>query len=163
MTYPVSTVPAVKAWLFAQMESTLTAAADGTFTLDYATTVDTIDSPDDQVWLGAVTNRVAAPFAMVGNMGAYALQEEYDLEVRVSCYRAGEEGTSATTDPAGIAEARAWALAGQIETIVRTDPTAGGAVVTSRPAQASCEVDWDENGNGRIADLTLAIHYFATI
>jgi hypothetical protein len=163
-TYPTSTAPTVKAWLYAQMVSTLTAATDGTFQLSYASNVTSPNSPDDMVWLGKVTNRVVSNFAMVGNLGQYALSEEYDVEVNISCYRAGEENdTNSALDPAGIAEARAWVLAGAVETIARTDPTLGGNVVTSRPDQSECDVDWDDAGNGRIATLTLTIHCFATI
>lgn len=163
-TYPTSTAPAAKAWLYAQMVTSLAAASGATFQLSYATDVTNPDNPDDMVWLGKVANRVVSPFAMVGNLGQYSLQEEYDLEVNVSCFRAGEENDAdSTTDPAGIAETRAWALAGSVETIVRTDPTFGGNVITSRPDQSECDVDWDDAGNGRIATLTLTIHCFATI
>jgi len=162
-TYPTSSAPAAKAWLYGQMQSTLTATSDATFGVRYASDVDNPNSPDDMVWLGSVVNRVVSRLAFVGNMGQDALQEEYDLQVVVSCYRAGEEGATVTTDQAPIAEARAWALAGAIETIARTDPTFGGAVITARPGESNCDVDWDESGNGRVADLTLSIHCFMTI
>jgi hypothetical protein len=156
-TYPVSTAPAAKAWLFGQMQDTLTATADATFSCSYASEIDTLNSPDDQVWMGSIANRVVSHLAFVGDLGQWALQEEYDLEVKVSCYRAGDDSNTA--------EARAWAIAGQIETIARTDPTFGGLLITAQPSLSSSDVDWDaeENANGRVADLTLTIHCLAAI
>lgn len=154
-TYPTSTAQAAKAWLFGQMQTTLTAASDATFEVTYATQVDTINSPDDQVYMGKIANRVVSNFAMVGNLGQWSLQEEYDLEVYVSCWRGGNQPD--------VAEARAWALAGSIETIARTDPTLGANVLTSRPNMSDSDVDWDEAGNGRIATVTLSIHCLATL
>lgn len=162
-TYPTSTAPTAKAWLYGQMQSTLTAASDATFQLSYATDVTTPNSPDDMVWFDGVQNRVVSNFAMVGTLGQYALVEEYDLVVQISCFRAGEESDVIATEPAAIAEARVWALAGQIETLQRTDPTMGGVLITSRPNQSSCDVDWDDNGNGRIATLPLSFHCQAVI
>jgi hypothetical protein len=161
-TYPTSTAPAAKQWLFGQMGSTLAAASDATFELTYATRVDTENTPDDMVWFGAVADRVVERLAFVGSMGQDALQEAYDLTVEISCLRAGvTDGTA--LDPAYRAEARAWALAGQIETIARTDPTLGGNVITAKPNMSQAVVDWDDNGNGRVCSLTLTIHCFATL
>lgn len=163
-TYPTSTAPTAKAWLYGQMVATLTAAIDATFGISYAPDLDNPNTPDDMVWMGGVENRVVTGFAMVGNQGQWSMAEEYDLTVNISCYRGGEEDPAGSTaDPAAIAEARAWALAGVIETLQRTDPTMGGAVTTSRPNQSSSEVDWDDNGNGRVATIPLSFHCFATI
>jgi hypothetical protein len=162
-TYPTSTGPAAKAWLYGQMQSVLAAASDATFKLAYATTVTTSNSPDDMVWLEGIQNRVVSNFAMVGNLGQYSLAEEYDLVVQISCFRAGEESDDAATDPGALAEARAFVLAGQIETIQRTDPTMGGQLITSRPNQSSGDVDWDEAGNGRVATLQISFHCQAVI
>ena len=156
-TYPTSTAPAAKAWLFGQLQSTLTADPASVLEVSYASRVDMDNSPDDQVWMGGIVNRVVSPLALVGNLGQDALQEQYDLEVRISCYRGGDSGD--------IAEARAWALAGQVETVARTDPTFGGLLYMSRPNMSSSGTDWsdEENANGRIADLTLTIQCFATL
>jgi len=162
-TYPTSTAPAAKAWLYGQMQSTLTAASDATFGLTYATTVATPNSPDDMVWLEGVQNRVVSNFAMVGNLGQYSLAEEYDLVVQISCFRAGEESDVVATEPGALAEARTFVIAGQIETIQRTDPTMGGNLITSRPNQSGSDVDWDDSGNGRIATIQLSFHCQAVI
>ena len=158
-TYPTSTAPAAKAWLFGQMQDTLTADADWTFSCTYATEIDTETSPDDQVWMGDITSRQVTPLAMVGNLGAGSLQESYDLVVNISCAR--------MTDQPEAAETRAFDLCGQVETIVRTDPTMGGNTYLARPNQSSCTVDWSaedaEAANGRIATLTLSISCFAQI
>ena len=164
-TYPTSTGPAAKAWLYGQMVATLTPASDGTFQLSYAIDVDNTNSPDDMVWLVGVQNRTVKNFAMVGNLGQYALAEEYDLTVGFSCYRAGESNDAdATLDPAYVAEQRVWALIGQVETIVRTDPTFGGLLWTSQPmVLPEVPVDWDDSGNGRIATAELSIHCQAVL
>ena len=164
-TYPTSTGPAAKAWLYGQMVSTLTAASDGTFQLSYAIDVDNTNSPDDKVWLGGVANRVVSRFALVGNLGQYSLVEEYDLVVNFSSYRAGEsDDADATKDPAYVAEQRVWALIGAVETIQRTDPTMGGLLITSTPSQIpEVPVDWDDSGNGRMATAELSIHCQAVL
>ena len=157
-TYPTSTAPAAKSWLFGQMQSTLTAATGFTFQLGYATNEGTLDNPDDMVWLGKVANRQVKPFAMVGDQGAFSTAEAYDLEVTVSCYRAGEG-----YQPGIDAETRAWVLVGVIETIQRTDPTMGGVLWTSRPNASDADVDWDDSGNGRVCTIPLSFHCEAVI
>lgn len=154
-TYPVSTAPSAKAWLFGQMQAVLTADPAATFEVTYATNVDLLDSPDDQVWLGDIVNHIVQPFAMVGNEGKFAFYEQYDIEIGISIYRPGVEADSGMD-----AEARAWALLGAIWTIQRTDPTMGGALVTSRPNMSSSSVDWDDQdpSKGRICTLPASIH-----
>jgi hypothetical protein len=154
-TYPTSTAPAAKAWLFGQLQTTLTAASDATFSCTYATEVDTLAGAGDQVWMGGIVNRNVTVLALLGDMGAGSLKEEYNLEVNVSCYRRSDKGDTAET--------RAWDLAGQIETVARTDPTLGGNVTISRPAQSNSTVDWDDAGTGRICTLTLNIYCLAQL
>lgn len=155
-TYPVSTVPAARAWLFTQLQSALTPdGADGSFELTYANNLDSTSRPDDQVWLGSVT-RASKNFAMVGNLGTYALDETYYLSLGIASYRAG--------DYPDVVDARAWALNSAIEAVVRADPTFGGLLVTSRPEQTTAEdVDWDQDGKGRIAVLRPSIYCYAVI
>lgn len=159
-TYPPSTVPAAKQWLFGQMVSTLTAAPNNTFAVSYATQATTLSSPDDQVWFEDTTGRQVKQFAFVGNLGKGALYEEYDLNLLVTCYRAGAEGADdVTLEPAALAETRAWQLASAIEQIQRTDPTMGGALVTSRPNTIpNVNVDWDEARNGRTCTIPVSFH-----
>jgi hypothetical protein len=157
-TYPTSTAPAAKLWLFQQMQSTLTPASGWSLEVTYATMVDTNNSPADQVWMGGITGRAVANFAMVGNLGQYSLAEQYDIEINVSCFR--------PVDRDEDAETQAWDLCGQIETIARTDPTLGGNVMTSRPNTSTAAVDWsfdEEAANGRICTLQLTIHCEAVI
>lgn len=161
-TYPTSTVPTAKAWLFGQIQAAVTADPVGGFDFEvtYASNADTLDSPDDQVAMGDVTGRVVSPFALVGGQGQYALAEEYDLGVDITVYRPGVDASSGLD-----AETRAWALAGVVETLQRTDPTMGGVLITSRPNQSSAVVDWsaEEDANGRICTLPLSFHCVATL
>lgn len=153
-TYPTSTVPAARAWLFAQLEEVLEPDGDRSFELTYANNLYSPARPDDQVWLGSVV-RTSKPLAMVGNLGQYSMQETYMLTVNISCLAESD-------DPLTV-ETRAWGLIGQIETVVRTDPSFGGLLITAKPDHSTAEeIAWDDAGSWRALSASVAISCLAS-
>jgi len=153
VSIPTSTVPQVKAYLFTQLQSTLT-AEQGSSLLVCCDEPGPYE-PDDIVSVGDVTTRTTVPLAMVGSGGAGWLVETYSLEIVVDCYRGGD-------NPQAVAE-RAWSLIGQVETVVRTDPSCGGLVIEARPGECRSESAWDEQHKGRRVRVTVAVDVQAQI
>lgn len=151
MTIPTSTVPAVKAYLFAQLEAACTKdpSDNGTHALLVSYDEPGPYEPDDIVSVGAVTERRLTPLAFVGSGGANALREDYALEITIDVFRGG--------DQAQTCYERAWALLGQVETAVRADPTLGGLVEQAWPRLARDEPAWDEEHKGRRVRLTVSV------
>lgn len=150
MTIPASTVPAAKAWLFTAITAQIN---DPTVQVVY-------DEPgtyenDDIIMVGDV-RRTPSPLSMVGTMGAYALQEDYEIDVVVSVYRGG--------DNAQTVYERACTLANTVEYVVRNDPTLGGAVPKAIPSVGDMpRTQWTENKNGLIAEFRIPIRCLAVI
>jgi len=153
MTIPVSTAPAVKAYLFTQLQANITAASGSSLLVCYDEPGPY--EPDDIVSVGDVTARNTAQLAMVGSGGAGWLIENYSLEVVVDCFRGGD-------DPQTVDE-RAWALIGQVEAVVRTDPSCGDLVVEARPGQCRSESMWDDAHKGRRVRAAVAVDVQAQI
>jgi len=154
MTVPVSTVPAAKTWLIGQLQSALTQAADGAlFAVQYEPFG--TNQPEDRVWFGD-TSRQAVPWTMTGGLIIpQSMQETYDLTVNISCYRGGDQTSTA--------ELRAWALLAGVEDVVRTDPTFGGLLIRSYPNTAQAALDWDEQFKGLFCSIPLTISCLAQL
>lgn len=149
MTYPVSTVPAVKTWLYAQLQTACTADAGVDLLVRYGDPGPY--DPEDVVSVGDIRQRRVEPFGMVGTMQAGSLNEAYTLTVEVDVMRAGD-------DPAGAATTKAWALASQVETAVRTDPTLGSNVILSRPSTSSDTGQWSDDHNDYAVHVEVDIY-----
>ena len=147
MTIPVSTVPAVKAYLVTQLTATLTAATGKQLGVFYDEPGPF--QPDDVVSVGDVTSFVSAPGAMVGGGGAGWIEERYTLEVVIDVFRGG--------DQAQTAYERAWALLAGVCSLVRTDPSLGSRVVEARPGQVTTTSEWDADHKGRHVRLSLGV------
>lgn len=140
---PVSTVPAVKDYLFEQM--TLALAGPN---LEVFYSEPGPGYPDDVVYLGD-TEQTQQPTQMVGSGGAGWLFELYHQVVEVDVYRGGD-------DPQGTFK-RACELVAQIENIVRADPSLNSQVITAYPAGTAYESGWEESHAGRITHATMRI------
>lgn len=147
MTIPVSTVPAVKAYLVTQLRATLTAVAGEQLLVVYDQPG--TYHPGDVVIVGDVTAYASQPGAMVGGGGAGWIEEQYSLEVVVEVFRGG--------DYAQTAYERAWTLASAIAAVIRTDPSLGQRAIESRPGAMSTTSTWDDERLGRVVHLTLAV------
>lgn len=147
MTIPVSTAPQVKAYLFTQLQTAITPVTGSSLLVCYDEPGP--NEPDDIVSVGDVTTRTTTPLAMVGSGGAGWLIEDYSIEVVVDCYRGGD-------DPQTVTE-RAWALIGQVETVVRNDPSLGGLAIEAKPGSCRSESMWDDAHKGRRVRVTVAV------
>lgn len=153
MTIPVSTVPAVKAYLLAQLVAGLAAASNEQLLVEYDDPGPY--QPGDVVSVGDVTSYVAAPGAMVGGGGAGWIEEQYSLEIHIDVFRGG--------DYAQTVFERAWTLNAGICSVIRTDPSLGQRVIEARPGVATSSSSWDEDRLGRRVRLTQAVDVAAWI
>ena len=154
MSIPISTVPGVRASLFEALQATCTAAAGVDLLVRYDDPGPF--EPPDIVSLGDVTNRNVEYHAMVGDMGAQSLAESYSIEVVIDVCRQGD-------DPGQVTTERAWALAAQVETAARTDPTFGGLAWESRPGVSRSESQWTEDHAWYRVRVTVSIDVEAVI
>ena len=159
MTIPATSVSAAVAFLFAGLTSTITAETGHDLWIEYGEPLADNEGepvevePDDQIFLVEVSNR-PAPFALVGSLGAGAMQETFGIKLMVRCQREDADATAAFD--------RCVALVNAIASVARTDPTLGGAVLTARPdaviypSPASAN-----NGTRRICQTDVTINCFA--
>lgn len=152
-TYPVSTVPAVKAYLFTQFTAaalTVPAPFGDTAQLVVMYGPPAQYQPDDIVAFGTV-RRTITEHGLVGSGGAGALSEDYHVEVIIDVFRG--------SDLAQQVEERAYLiLAAVIETPVRVDPTLGGLVQVAWPAASDANSTWDPDNLGRHTEIRAEIH-----
>lgn len=145
---PVSTVPAVRAYLFTQLDAALS-GQDVKVYYD----VPGPGFPDDFIWLGT-TEQTQEPARMVGSGGAGWIDETYHQLIEVSVFRGGDESQ--------VVFERACALVAQVEAVIRADPSLGGLVVAAHPAGTTYESDWEASHMGRITEAQMRIQIQAT-
>lgn len=145
---PVSTVPAVKAWLYTQLQTACTAATGVDLLVRYGDPGPF--DPEDVVSLGDVARRATEPFAITGSLGTGSIHEEYDVNVDVDVMRGG-------TDAGQEATERAWTLVSQIENAMRADPTAGGHVYLSYPSTSDDRGEWDDQHSFYRVTVTVSL------
>ena len=155
MTIPVSTAPAAKAWLFARLQSAVTAVSSASLQVLYDNVTTSNVAPDEAVVVGDITNRRLDGLALVGGEGPSAFTETYDINVVVSVFRSGSRPQETTE--------RAWVILAQVETVTRTDPTFGGLLTYSKPRDTFSTVTASDNGNGYACEIPLAIQCLAEL
>jgi hypothetical protein len=144
MTIPVSTAPTAKLYLYNQI---IALVNDPAVLVSYGEPG--LEQPDDIIVVGAVSRQVVIS-QMVGSGGTGWLDETYTIGVDVEVYRGGAD--------APTADARAWALVGVVETVVRTDPSLGGAVIVAHPSEnQSPGPAWEAKGLGVLVSITVLI------
>jgi hypothetical protein len=153
VTVPVSTAPTVKAYLLAAIQALATAVAGEQLVVIYSPPGDY--QPDDIIYVGDVDNRACEPDAFVGDGGAHAFTERYELEVVCDAFRMG--------DYPDKVDARAWAMAAYVETAVRNDMSLGSSVIQAKPTVSRTESSWDDKHKGRRVRLTVSIEVFASL
>lgn len=147
---PASSIPAARAWLFAQLQVQLPFSSGVLVCLDEPGP----NQPDDIVSVGDV-HQTYSPFAGVGSGGEGWLREDYSVEVTVDCYRGGD-------DAAGVFAA-ARTLADLVVNVVRSDPSLGDAVDRARPGTVLHTSAWDEDHKGRQTVITIPIECLKTL
>jgi hypothetical protein len=152
MTAPASSIPAVRAWL----QTTITAALT-TFT---APTVEVYLSQEDHqstqdiVVIGGAHRKVETR-RFVGGGGQFWVNEMYTIDVDIACFVAGPNAFPAV-------DTRAYQVLAAVETAVRADPSAGGAVVQLNPEGSVSLHEWDEESYGAHCNITLTLSATAT-
>lgn len=154
MSIPTSSIPAARAYLLSQIQSTLTQdPSDPTAELLITLDGDGTHEGADEVNIGDV-HQTYQPYSSVGSGGANWLEESYSIEITISVVRSGDDGTTAL---AHTVFNRARYLADQIVNIVRSDPSLGGAVQRARPGTVSHQSTWTSNGMGRETEILLPV------
>ena len=111
---------------------------------------------DEAIYVERVTNRVLTRQQMVGGGGLGYLREDYTIPVEVRVFRAGDLATDV--------DARAFELAGAVESAIRADLTLGGAVLEAWPENSDYVDEWlTEPRIGRRGSLTIQVHCWASI
>jgi hypothetical protein len=149
VTIPASTVPASVLFLW---NGITTAINDAAVLVSYGPPGPS--QPDDIVMVGNI-DRVVRPFQMVGSGQAGWLDEEYGVEVVVSVYRGGDDARTAFE--------RAASLADTVVSVVRTDPSLGGAVIVAHPGQVTYDQAFDVEHKGRLVTVTVDVRCRARI
>jgi hypothetical protein len=155
MVIPISTMPAVRQYLFDQITATLTADPINT----RASLVVCFDDPgtnepEDIVVVGKIERQIAVN-SMVGSGGAGYLEERYTVEITIEAYRG--------SDDAQAVFSRAALLADGVVSVVRSDLSLGGLVLVAKPTMSSHSVAWNDQHTGRIAEVILHIECFQRI
>lgn len=150
MTIPVSTVPAVKAYL----KTTLEARSEfqNTVLVEYGPA--TTFLADELVLLGDSRGTMTVA-RMVGGGGQFWMNEDYILEVDILLMR-GEDDQQA-------AENRLHTIAAVICDAVRLDPSLGGLVTQANPASFAVELGWEDEHLGVLDRYELGIHVQASL
>ncbi|WP_223279358.1 hypothetical protein [Streptomyces sp. SDr-06] len=112
------------------------------------------DQPDDIVSVGKV-HRTVSVNSMVGGGGAGWLEERYTVEIEIDVFRGND-------DPQYVYQ-RASDLADATIAVVRSDPSLGGLVLTSRPQTAAHEVTWDDKHMGRHGTVAIEVECYTRI
>jgi hypothetical protein len=155
MGIPTSSIPAARAYLLAQIEATVTqdptdATAELLVSLDEPGT----HQPADVVIVGDV-HQTYQPYASVGSGRAYWLEESYSVEITISVFRSGDDGTNAL---AQTVFTRARMIADQIVNVVRSDPSLGGAVQRARPGTVTHQSTWSTGDvTGRVTEIQIPV------
>jgi hypothetical protein len=152
---PSSSAPAVRTYLHDQLTATLTPdPLSPRSSLLVCYDVPGPNQPDDIVSVGKIHRRLGVN-SLVGGGGAGWLEERYTVEVIVDVYRGG--------DDAQATYLRASTLVESAISLVRSDPTLGGAVVVAKPVSDLTEVEWDEAHGGYHACATLEFECYQRI
>lgn len=155
MPIPGSSSPAVRKYLFDQLTANLTPDPNVT-TARLLVCYDQPgpDQPDDIVSVGKVQRQIGVS-SLVGGGGAGWLDERYTVEIEIDVYRG--------SDDAQYVYQRASDLADAAISVIRTDPSLGGLVITARPHTSNHEVTWDDQHMGRHGTVTIEVECFQRI
>ena len=109
-----------------------------------------MDAPNDIIQIGTSIRRNLRPNTLLGSYASGSLEETYDIEVLVSTW-------SGDPDPIAITN-RAFLLAEDVESAVRTDPSLGTSVLEAHPAGTTGgNAEWTSEPVGRLCELTVTI------
>jgi hypothetical protein len=147
MPAPVSTVPAVRAWLVAQFTAAVSGITEPAVEV-YQSAEDHESTADVVIVEGA--QRTLGGFEMVGGGGAGWLQESFTIGVSIECFVHGER-------PFPDVDDRAYLILGLLEQAVRADPSLGGLVIVGQPAGSTST--HATSADGGHCDIAAQFHF----
>ena len=159
MAIPASTVPAVKSWLFTQLQTACKPDPLGGIDLLVRYGDPGPYDPLDVVSIQGASSPVRPAAFTGGETAQYSFKEEYTLTVVVDVQRKG----GGADNPNLVADTQAYALVTQIEDVIRTDPTCGGNVLVARPVSRRESSRWDDNHVAYAVTVTVSISVCAFI
>ncbi len=151
---PVSTVPAVKRYLFNKFSNLLLPQQDRGLVVCYD--MPGTYRPDDIIAVGSVFERLARPWRMIGSGERHWLKEDYELEIAVDVFRGGDRQQIDAFD-------RAWQILGRIEQVVREDPSLGGLVIQASPSYTRDSSSWEKEHKGWLVTIESRIAISAEV
>lgn len=144
---PGSSIPAARAYLYAQLQALVTAdPADANASLLVCLDGPSTDIPEDVVSIGDVHQTYNAE-ANVGSGGSHWLLENYTIVVDVQVTR--------NTDDSSVTFNRARSIADLVIALVRSDPSLAQAVDRARPTSVIHETDWVETGRRTVITIDI--------
>lgn len=149
-TVPVSTVPAVKAYLLGALK-VRSDLADLAEAIQYGPPTTAMN--DDMILLDAARGAFEVD-RMVGGGGQWWMDESYSLDILIWIHRGDD-------DPQACEE-RAFAVAASVVDTLRQDPSLGGLVTQASPAGFEMDGDWDDEHLGRHVKFALTVAIEAT-
>ena len=149
MTIPASTVPLAIGYLFDNIKTTI---GDPAVRVSYGPPPP--GATGDMIVIEGVT-REPVVARMRGSGGAGWIDEIYTIELNCWVFRGGDNGQPVYE--------RAAALADVVESVVRTDPSLGGAVVVAAPSAVEYISTLDEEHRGILVEARVSIRCRATI
>lgn len=156
---PVSTVPKAITAILTAVKARLSAAGETDVLVCVGTPM--ANDPTDIIQIASDVRRRVNPNAFVGSGGAGALEENYTIDVTVSCAR---QVATPQTDSIALSN-RVWELVAYVENAVRTDPSLGDVVVVAWPGQSTGGKPQTGTGTtpGRVVTVVVPIHCEAVI
>lgn len=158
MTAPASSVPAVRQWL---AQTCTTAVAGFTApTVEVYLSQEDHESTEDLIVIGGA-HRKGSPVRLVGGGGLGWMDETYTVDVDIACFVAGPDAFIDTASQDSV-DTRAYKVLAAVETAIRTDPSAGGAVLVLHPSGSTSLHEWDDEDRGGHCQITLTVEVTAT-
>ncbi len=157
MSWPQSTVPAVRDWLASQF-TTVCAGIVGdpvTRAVQVFTCVQHRDTDDDLVIVGTTSRSQIAPLVMMGGFLPGSLSEEAQVTCQVVTFGTGPDSPAAVAD-------RAWSVLQQLTAVVWADPTLGGHAIRAAVGDIEDRSAEDEDDN-LVCQLSFTVTYTAQI
>lgn len=149
MVIPGSSARAARQFLFDQCTASLTPdPLSKTSQLLVCYDEPGTDQPDDIVVIGDVARDINVN-SLVGSAGKGFLDEVYTITVEIEIYRGG--------DDADAVFARSALLVDAVISVVRSDPSLGGAVLWAIPTNSTYSGTWTDDHTGRVGSGTVTI------
>lgn len=155
LSIPVSTVPAVRQYLYAQISA---AVAERAYVAPGVTVeLAELSEPEDYsdiLVVGKTITRTPEIAQIVGGGGAHWLRERYTVSIHITC-------SDQSSPTFAAVDARAYELLAIVEGVVRADPSLNKLVIVAHPGPSHIESDFDHAHGGALALIESSINVHA--